>query len=95
MDPILLSTPAHQLRWVEAELSNNEAASDEEPYSHFVAGGLTEAQSTRALQYRGLYMGRLHPEGLTPIHMPDEAIRFNSDSGEYELNEDVSPEADP
>ena len=60
---------AQQLRFIEAVLSNDEASTDKQMRKRFVKSGLTVAQATRAVQYRDLYMGRLHLDGQTPIVM--------------------------
>jgi hypothetical protein len=69
IDILLSSITAKQLRFIEAVLSNDENSTDEELRARFSAAGLAEAQVTRALQYRYLYVGRFYINDQTPIVM--------------------------
>jgi hypothetical protein len=85
MDDLLSSVPSDVLRWVEDALTNDESASDPDLKAHFVrCGPLTEAQASRALSYRQLYLTNLFREGDTPIRMGDEALRFNPVTAKFE-----------
>jgi hypothetical protein len=63
------------LKWVEAQLTNDENASDEEMQAYFVEGGLTPAQAQEALTYRKEYMFNLFHEDHTPIKVGREKAK--------------------
>jgi hypothetical protein len=84
MDVILSSITIAMLRLVEDQLSNNDAASDQELLEYFVASGLSEVQARQALSYRSLYERHIYLDGFTPILKGDEAIRYNPISRKFE-----------
>lgn len=84
MDSTLAALPASLLRFVEDQLSNNDASSDDELLDHFVANGLSEVQARQALTYRDRYLGRIYLDGFTPIRKESEALRFNPHSRQFE-----------
>lgn len=84
-DLMFLSLSEDLLFLVEDQLSNNDVASDAELQELFVSNGLTDAQATRALRYRRLYLLNIFLQGNTPIRKSKHAIRFNPQVMQYEL----------
>ncbi|MBS7560139.1 hypothetical protein KHO49_17510 [Pseudomonas sp. RC4D1] len=73
-----------QLIYVEDQLSNNEASSDEELIQSFIAEGLSEEQAKSALTYRLRYLSNIYRHDRTPIRSPKSVLRFNPHSGLFE-----------
>lgn len=80
MDPILAALPPSLLTFVEGQLSNDEASSDEEMLEHFIHNGLTQPQAEQALTYRNLYLNNIYMFGQTPIRVGNQARRFSPHS---------------
>lgn len=84
MDTILSSVPESLLRFIEDQLSNNEASSDEELLDLLTGNGLTEEQARQALTYRSQYLTYIYLDGFTPIRKADQAPRFNPRTRQFE-----------
>ena len=84
MDPILAALPPSLLAFVEEQLSNDEASSDEEMLEHFIDSSLTEQQARQALTHRDQYLNNIYLEGFTPITSVDEALHFNPHTRQFE-----------
>lgn len=82
-DPLLSGLPEKLLRFVETTLSNDEQSSDDELHVLFTANGLTDAQATRALDFRGRYARYLYRTGDTPILKGDDARHFDSTASAF------------
>jgi len=76
MDDLLGSLSADILQWVEDLLSQQDLP-DTDLKALFIRYGLTEAQVSRALSYRRLYLLNVFREGYTPIRKGDQALRFD------------------
>ena len=71
------------LSWVEDQLSNNEASSDEELMKSFLESGLTAAQAQEALSVRSHYQQHIFEHEHTPLRVGDRALRFDAHAREF------------
>jgi hypothetical protein len=84
MDDLLASLSSNLLQLVEDALSNDDRSADVDLNAYFIRCGLTEAQASRALSYRRIYLVNLFREGHTPIRKGEHALRYNPVTSTFE-----------